>query len=917
MKRVLSLVLVLVLVLGSFPVFADTTTYGEQLFEMGLLKGDENGNLNEDSILTRAEMMVVLARLYGVEDEAMAFPLPSTFTDVPADAWYAPYVAYAQLEGWTVGYGDGTFGPNDAVSEQMVATFMLRALGYDVVWETAVADAAELGIDAVASTPMLRGEVFEMMFDTINTENTEGEVLGEVLGVLEPAVPEVLEVVSIDVINLVEMEVVFNTELDEDELGDFDVEDHTLTVDLLDDGTTVLVTFDNDSALDNQEEFELEIDGTTSVDGELTLEDFVSDELTAFDATIPVALGVELTGPDTFEITFSEPVVEDEEIEVVVESGVYGVAVDQDGTTVVEVTLGADLEEGDYEVEVSGAYDYAGFKALDKTFVLEFVEDDDAPVAVVDSVNETEVVLVFDENVFFYDDDDDEILSEDEELVDFFYHSYTAYNPDVVAVDGDEVTLSFDDNPLPEGTVKIVVDVDAEDGYIQDAWGNEIESNLVFFVEVVVDDAAPEVVSIETETDDPYTIDIYFSEDVLEWADEDNYVLLDSDDEEIDIDDVDYEVTDDDEYIVTIEADEMLEGSYTIEISGLTDDSLLVNEMEEVTLAFTKVDENAPLLEDVEAEYVDNGDELVVYVMFEEDMATEGAYSILDPENYIIGGYEIDLDDDSIELFGGADAVKIVLDGKSIEDLDDEEVEIARLADAEGNKTADLYVSVTMTEVEALEIIAVSTIDDNHVEVVVDGKLVSVTADGFIVEDADSSHEFAAVSYSYDSDDDETTVIATIKSYEQMEYPDETPVAVYVVAEELEDDKGQYMAEQTFEDIEDGWAPSFDEDQFEDDYDYEMTTSDSLVLVFDEDMDENDYLAADFVIEVNGDELVAFTDFDVELDDDDELEITFYIDLEVDDDITIEVEDADYVTDEAGNAVEDFDFEVTVIEDVK
>ncbi|MCK5762534.1 MAG: S-layer homology domain-containing protein, partial [Clostridiales bacterium] len=97
---------------------------------MGLLKGDQNGDLNEDVALTRAEMMVVLARLYGVEDEAMAFPLPSTFTDVAVDAWYAPYVAYAQLEGWTVGYGDGTFGPEDAVTEQMVATFMLRALGY-------------------------------------------------------------------------------------------------------------------------------------------------------------------------------------------------------------------------------------------------------------------------------------------------------------------------------------------------------------------------------------------------------------------------------------------------------------------------------------------------------------------------------------------------------------------------------------------------------------------------------------------------------------------------------------------------------------------------------------------------------------------------------------------------------------------
>ncbi|OPL08058.1 MAG: hypothetical protein AVO33_02145, partial [delta proteobacterium ML8_F1] len=71
MKRVLSLVLVLVLVLGSFPVFADEAeaTYGEMLAEMELVLGDEEGNLMEGDALTRAQMMVVLARMYGVEEE--------------------------------------------------------------------------------------------------------------------------------------------------------------------------------------------------------------------------------------------------------------------------------------------------------------------------------------------------------------------------------------------------------------------------------------------------------------------------------------------------------------------------------------------------------------------------------------------------------------------------------------------------------------------------------------------------------------------------------------------------------------------------------------------------------------------------------------------------------------------------------
>ena len=131
MKRILSLVLVFVLVLGTFPVFADEATdYGAELKAMGLLSGDENVNLNPDQPLDRASMMVVLATYFGVLEDAQAFPLDSTFTDVDPTAWYAPVVAYAQVEGWTAGYGDGTFGPMDPVTEQMACAYLLRALGY-------------------------------------------------------------------------------------------------------------------------------------------------------------------------------------------------------------------------------------------------------------------------------------------------------------------------------------------------------------------------------------------------------------------------------------------------------------------------------------------------------------------------------------------------------------------------------------------------------------------------------------------------------------------------------------------------------------------------------------------------------------------------------------------------------------------
>lgn len=200
MRKVLSLVLALSLVLGTMPMsfaaeMAVDQTAGEILKGYEMISGDETGNLNEDQKLTRAAMMKLIAAMLGVEEEAKNYPLPSTFTDVPADAWYAGYVAYAQNAKWSNGIGDGLFDPEGEVTAQMAAKFMLTALGYEVNWETALEDAAAVGIMEgveASEAPALRGEVFQMMVNTLN-QNKAGEdvKLGVDLGVMEPEAPEV------------------------------------------------------------------------------------------------------------------------------------------------------------------------------------------------------------------------------------------------------------------------------------------------------------------------------------------------------------------------------------------------------------------------------------------------------------------------------------------------------------------------------------------------------------------------------------------------------------------------------------------------------------------------------------------------------------------------------------------------------
>lgn len=56
-----------------------------------------------------------------------------TFSDVPSDAWYAPYVAEAAERGIVKGYEDGTFRPNSDVAEVEAVAIVERAFPCDEI----------------------------------------------------------------------------------------------------------------------------------------------------------------------------------------------------------------------------------------------------------------------------------------------------------------------------------------------------------------------------------------------------------------------------------------------------------------------------------------------------------------------------------------------------------------------------------------------------------------------------------------------------------------------------------------------------------------------------------------------------------------------------------------------------------------
>jgi|GEM_PF-3614570 len=226
MKKTISIVLITLLLLSSLSFASEAMTAGEKLAALGLVKGDAQGNLLEDEALTRAQMMVMLARLNGVEKKAENFDSEMVFRDVLADSYYGPFIAYAYEQGWTKGTSEETFSPDAIVNQQMVATFLLRVLGYDVNWDQAIEEAYQLGIvDELSDGTFTRKNAFDMIYDAVNTKiNNEDILLGEKLGIGEDIL-----LVDAKALSNTKVEITFSAPLDSEtvESAHFQITDTT------------------------------------------------------------------------------------------------------------------------------------------------------------------------------------------------------------------------------------------------------------------------------------------------------------------------------------------------------------------------------------------------------------------------------------------------------------------------------------------------------------------------------------------------------------------------------------------------------------------------------------------------------------------------------------------------------------------
>ena len=121
--------------------------------DAGLMTGVGGGRFAPEGGMTRAMLVAVLYRLEGEPDADGG----AAFTDVAADAWYAEAVGWAAAEGIVDGYGDGRFGPDDALTREQLAAILYRYARYRGLAAAAdealtrYADAAQIADYAVSA----------------------------------------------------------------------------------------------------------------------------------------------------------------------------------------------------------------------------------------------------------------------------------------------------------------------------------------------------------------------------------------------------------------------------------------------------------------------------------------------------------------------------------------------------------------------------------------------------------------------------------------------------------------------------------------------------------------------------------------------------------------------------------------------
>lgn len=137
-QLIAALLVTVIAIVSGITVFADeekTAATDDALYQeavgflnyLGIMVGDETGDMKPEETITRSEIAAIILRETNVKNKS---EYKGIFEDVDESHWAADDIQTAYEIGIIAGYGDGTFGPDDDVTYEQAIKMIVCAVGW-------------------------------------------------------------------------------------------------------------------------------------------------------------------------------------------------------------------------------------------------------------------------------------------------------------------------------------------------------------------------------------------------------------------------------------------------------------------------------------------------------------------------------------------------------------------------------------------------------------------------------------------------------------------------------------------------------------------------------------------------------------------------------------------------------------------
>ncbi|MDF2819960.1 MAG: outer cell wall protein precursor [Clostridiales bacterium] len=548
-RKFIGLVLCLSIVLSTFTLSAaaaeSSMTSGKILKALGLVEGNQSGDLMENETITRAEAAQIVCKI-------MNWPLV-TVSSYTYDDWTWAKQQAATLAKYKIsnGIGNNKFGGDVKMDLLQVYSWIYAAITGDSASAFANPDLLlkilpkeQVSIVKFAHANGInakRSEIFDGMKTILTSEQTDGKTQLDKLitaGVVqesvalslglktdptteEPTEPEIPTgenlITSVELINYKEVKVVFSvaasSEITYYKFNNVNAKVVTLSSDKKE-AIVMLAT-----TLKPQEEVTFNY-----VNGSYKYEKKLSNYI---DSVLPRVVEIKTTNKGQLTLVFSEAIDPTSNIILKVNNGMYYAAVDKisaNGREVIVMFQSA-VDGQSYTIAIDGAKDYAGYKMAPQSFVDYKYQAIKVPVTVkIKEASSNLIILTLSSPTVI-------TQSEINGLIYKFRH--VSLQPVVDAIlqeGGKEIKLVLADGtrgyPAPGGNWNLVI-TDANKIFV-DSWGNTSQADITLPFTVVIDKVTPTVLmKYYSQVEEKITLQ--FSEAVIGADSYSNYEIIGAD----------------------------------------------------------------------------------------------------------------------------------------------------------------------------------------------------------------------------------------------------------------------------------------------------------------------------------------------------------------------------------------------------